>query len=289
MSASRWAFARSRRWLGYLALVLVFSIACILLSRWQLDRREEKVQENARVTANFDRAPIPAGTALPEIGTWSVDREWLPVELHGHYLGDQALLARARPNSGQPGFEQLVPFQDASGRVLIVDRGWIPTGQKQDAPDAVPAIPEGELVVVTRLKPAEPEIPGRSAPAGQIATIHPPAFAGTLGADRVWSAAYGLLATERTATGAPAAGSTGKLTDRPAMDEGNHLSYAVQWVVFALIAAGALALGIRNEYRIRNADDPRVQRAEAKRAARNRNRAPSDADEEDALLDGATP
>ena len=36
-----WSFLRSRRWLGYFALFIVFSIACVWLGNWQFERRAE--------------------------------------------------------------------------------------------------------------------------------------------------------------------------------------------------------------------------------------------------------
>lgn len=277
--AAGWRFAFSKRWLGYLALLIVFAIACGFLSRWQFDRREEKVAENHRIEANFDRAAVPIDEVLPELGSWDTEIEWMPVELHGRYLADQQLLARARPFNGFPGFEILTPFETDSGRIFIVNRGWVPTGNEQDAPDHVPAPPAGEVTVTARLKPGEPEIPGRSAPAGQIATIHLPTFAQQLGEDRVYQGAYGLLATED-----PAA-EHGDLVPRPQLTEGNHLSYAVQWIIFAVIAAAGLVLGIRNEYRYRNPDDPKVQAAKAREAARKARCAKTDGEIEDAILD----
>ena len=46
-----WGFALSRRWLGYLALVVVFAIACTLLSLWQIARRDEA---RADITLNHN-------------------------------------------------------------------------------------------------------------------------------------------------------------------------------------------------------------------------------------------
>lgn len=278
--ASKWGFAFSRRWLGYLALLIVFAIACGVLSHWQFERREERVTENHRIEANFDAAPVPIDEALPTTDAFDPDQEWLPVLLRGRYLADEQLLARARPMNGLPGFEILTPFETSDGRIFIVNRGWLSTGSAQDLPDEIPAAPAGDRTVVARLKPGEPEIPGRSAPEGQIATINLPTFAAALGTDRVYTGAYGLLAAEEPP--APA----GALTQKPQLTEGNHLSYAFQWIIFAIIAVVGLVWGVRNEYRHRNADDPAVLAARERERERRRRRGPSDADEEDALLDG---
>src|SRR5690606_11043464 len=99
------------------------------------------------------------------------------------YLVDDELLVRGRPLGGSPGFEQLVPFQLDDGRLFVVDRGWLPTGNAQDLPDVDPAPPAGPVTVVVRLKAGEPTIAGRSAPAGQVATIHLPTIAGIVGGE----------------------------------------------------------------------------------------------------------
>lgn len=55
--------------------------------------------------------------------------------------------------------------------------------------------------------------------------------------------------------------------------------------MFILIAAIGVAYAARQEYRGLNAGDASVLREDARRSERRRRRQPSDADEEDALLD----
>ncbi|GGA56683.1 hypothetical protein GCM10011490_03160 [Pseudoclavibacter endophyticus] len=277
--AGKWRFALTRRWFGYLGFVIVFAIACGFLSHWQFDRRDERVAANQHIEQNYDAAPVSLDTALPRLDAWDDGETWQPVVLHGRYLPDEQVLARARPMDGMPGFEILVPFETTDGTIFIVNRGWLQTGNEQDLPDEIPQAPSAEMTVVARLQPGEPQVPGRTAPEGQIATIHLPTFADRLGEDRVYTGAYGLLAAEEPP--APA----GKLPTKPALDEGNHLSYAFQWIIFAVIAAIGLVWGVRNEYRHRNPDDPEVRAARERALERARRRGPTDADEEDALLD----
>jgi cytochrome oxidase assembly protein ShyY1 len=144
----------------------------------------------------------------------------------------------------------------------------------------VPEAPSGELTVTARLKPGEREIPGRTAPDGQIATIYLPTFAEELGTDRTYTGAYGLLRSESVDA------ETGELTPKPELTEGNHLSYAFQWIIFAVIAAVGLIYGLREEFKERNEDDPRVLAASARAEERRRNRGrKTDAEIEDELLD----
>jgi cytochrome oxidase assembly protein ShyY1 len=274
-----WRFALSRTWLGYLGLVVAFAIACTFLSLWQLARREEARAAIELVETNWESAPLALDRALPELDSFDPATTWQPVVLTGRYLVDEQLLARGRPLDGNAGYDVLVPFRLDDGSVFIVDRGWIPSGDDPDAPDAVPPPPTGEVTVVARLKPGEPLIPGRGAPEGQVATINLPAIAELTGPD-TYVGAYGLLDSEDPATAVrPTAAA------KPVADEGPHLSYAFQWVVFGILAFIGLAWAIRREYRLRNEDDPAErERAEARRR-RTQAKGPTDAEIEDALLD----
>jgi cytochrome oxidase assembly protein ShyY1 len=264
-----------RRWGAYLALVLVFAVACGLLSWWQWARRAETLAQGTLVTDNYESSPAPIDALLPSLGAWKAAEEWRPVHLHGHYLADEQLLVRNRVYNANPGFEVLVPLQLDDGRVFVIDRGWLPIGDTQDTPDHVPAPPSGAVTVVARLQQSEPVLPGRTAPDGQIPEINlteVATLAGTAGS--TFTGAYGLLDSE---TPPPAERPTA--AQEPVTDEGPHLSYAIQWIAFGILAFFGLFWAYRREKRI--AALPIEQQAAA-RAPRQRN---SDSDAEDAILD----
>ena len=275
-----WRFALNRRWIGYLAAAVVFAFLCVLLSQWQFARRDEALVEVTRVIENYDESPVPLASALPSLDVFDADKKWLPVMITGEYLADEQLLVRNRPFNGAPGFEVLTPLLLDDGSVFVVDRGWVEPGSTADAPVAVPAPPDGRVTVIAHLKPREPALLGRTAPEGQIPTIELGAVASLL--DRpTYTGAYGLLESE-----SPAPATRPAAAVRPQPDEGPHLSYAVQWIVFAIFGFGGLAYALRQEYRLINADDP----AERERALLRRAKAahrPTDADAEDELLDAA--
>ena len=81
-----WRFVLHRRWAGYLAVTVLFAIACALLSNWQFHRREEAVAEIHRIVANWDRGPIPLQQALHSLDSFEEDQKWTPVTLRGRYL-----------------------------------------------------------------------------------------------------------------------------------------------------------------------------------------------------------
>ena len=282
---------KAGRWAIYISLAVVFAIACAFLSNWQFSRNQERAEQLALVEANYDSTPVPLAELIPDGGELDPSDQWRQVELTGHYLADDELLVRNRPHGGTSAFEVLVPFQLDDGRVLLVDRGWVPPGQSQPDPDEVPAPPTGETTVVVRLKPGEP-LPnsGRSAPPGQVPTIHLPLIADTV-SDAAGQAmelsAYGVMASED-----PAPQTRPEPLASPSEDPGPHLSYAIQWILFAIMGFVFITYVIRSERRHRREDEEAEAEAEAaegtasRRAGASRRR-DRDAEDEDALLDAA--
>jgi cytochrome oxidase assembly protein ShyY1 len=285
---------RAGRWAIYLALAVLFAIACAFLSHWQFSRNEERSHQLALVAQNYDADPVPLAEAIPAGGTLDPQDEWRPVTLTGQYLVGDQLLARNRPHGGTSAFEVLVPFRLDDGRVLLVDRGWVPPGEDQPEPDAVPAPPAGVATVVVRLRPGE-ALPssGRSAPEGQVPTINLDLVAETIPSDEgdaLERSAYGVMVTED-----PAPATAPQALEPPSDDPGPHLSYAIQWILFAVMGFVFIGYVIRTERKHRREDaedagdeagsDERKDAAPA--VAVSRRRRDRDAEDEDALIDAA--
>lgn len=230
-----------KRWLGWLVVAAIFVIACVFLSEWQFSRREEALARIELIRSNYDQPATSLGSLLPH-NTFNPDHEWRPISLRGHYLPETAVLVRNRPLNGQPGFLSLVGFQLENGKVIAIERGWLPTGNLQDSPDITPVISNREIELVGRLRPAEPNI-GRDAPAGQLATINLRDWIKDRSIDAPAFKGFYLRMQSET----PSAGKVVKPMPMPEMSEGNHLSYALQWILFALMALAALMWAIRTE------------------------------------------
>ena len=160
---------------------------------------------------------------------------------------------RNRPHGGTAAFEVLVPFRLDDGRVLLIDRGWVPPGEDQPLPDASPLPPRVRSTVVARLRPGE-QLPssGRSAPEGQVPSINPELVAATIdpgvGADLELSA-YGVMVSED-----PAPATRPAAFAAPSEDPGPYLSYAIQWILFAIMGFVFIGYVIRTERRHRRED-----------------------------------
>ncbi|MGK0716197.1 SURF1 family cytochrome oxidase biogenesis protein [Leucobacter sp. W1153] len=274
-----WSFLRSRRWFGYLAMLVLFSLACVWFGNWQFDRRAEARAEIARIDANYDAPAVPLTDALAGLSDFTEDElKWQTVVATGTYVGEP-FLARNRPAAEGVGSNLIMPLQLADGSVFFVDRGWVPVSGADEIPANLPAAPTGTVTVEARLRASEPEIFGRSSSGRSVASINLPELSALLETERAYTGAYGQVVSETPA------GDTGLLPAKPERDEGPHLSYALQWYIFILIAIVGVAYAARQEYRNLNAGDASVLREDARRAERKRRRGPTDADVEDALLD----
>ncbi|MCD2442192.1 SURF1 family protein [Agromyces sp. SYSU K20354] len=278
---SEWRFVLSRQWAGYLALTVIFAIVCCALGTWQLNRRAEALAEVARIDANYDADPVPVAEALPDPAAFDVDQRWQVVALSGEFLTDEEVVVRNRPFEGSSGFEVITPFRLDDGTVFMVDRGWIPQNSEGRPSEAAPA-PSGEVDVTARLKAGEGGIAGRTSTGDELATIDLGELAERVG-EPAYTGAYGVLVQSGADVDEPPLAAA-----RPIRDEGPHLSYALQWYVFALLGFIGLAWAANQE---RKGLAEASAAGESTKAATREPRRPKrekrdeDADVEDGILD----
>lgn len=237
------------RWTGWFLVASLFALACFGLASWQIDRRAEAVSKIERVAANYDLEPIAFSNLSLLDAESVVDFEWRKIELSGRYLVDETLLVRNRAIAGQPGFVQLVPFETANGEQVIIERGWIPANS--DLNPAQEFRPSStEKLLIARVRVGE-TIPNRDSESGQLTSINLTEIKNRL-ATNLESDFYLRLVSE-----SPTESSYPQQLSKPVLDEGNHLSYAVQWIIFALMGFFALFWAFRQEQEYRRIEkDP---------------------------------
>lgn len=235
-----------RRWAPWLALVVLFAVATTLLSWWQFDRREERVERISQVVQNYDSAPIElADVTWLEIGNGLRAEEWRPLNLRGTFLPENAILVRNRPLNGSPGFLQLVPFKTDTGEVIVVERGWLPAGSDITEPLLNPLPDSQTKELVVRLRQGEADS-GKESVAGRLDTIDLGEFDELYPSLGIETRFYGRLASEL-----PQPAEAPLPQPKPSLNEGNHLSYALQWLLFGIMAFAAFWWAYRNDKRLR--------------------------------------
>ena len=248
---TRYAFLRQPRWLALAFLVVLIVPSFFLLSRWQLSRLDQRRHYNANVTANAQQAPVAVdGVMTPGSPPSSIGDQqmWRQVTATGHYDASRQVLVRKRPLQGANGFWVATPLVTDSGAVLVVNRGWIAAQGGAGAVQQVPAPPVGAVTVVGRVQPSQeaPSPQPSDLPAGQVTDLD----VALVGASAdVYPGYVDLVSSDP----AQAAGLTP--IPLPELDEGPHLSYAVQWVFFAVVAVTGFVLLARRERDYGDSDD----------------------------------
>ncbi|MFN8156615.1 MAG: SURF1 family protein [Candidatus Nanopelagicales bacterium] len=241
---SSYGFLRQPRWLALGFLVLIVVPSFILLSRWQLHRLDERRHQNSVVETNSTATPVPVGTVMvPGAAADSIgdDEDWKQVTATGRYDVAHQVLVRKRPLDGANGYWVVTPLVTDSGTVLAVNRGWLEAkeGATAEVTD-VPAPPAGEVTVVGRVRPSEeaPKPQPSDLPAGQVTDLDVSLVAN---GSPVYPGYVDLVSSE------PAQEAGLSPIPLPDLTEGPHLSYAMQWVLFAVVAVVGFVLLVRRE------------------------------------------
>lgn len=241
-----------KRWLALLALVVVLTVAFVNLAQWQLRRLDERRGTNATVVAHEDAPVLPYQQVFDHP---IVDADaWQRVTVTGTFDAAHQLIVRYRNNGDNAGYEVVVPLRAADGRVVLIDRGFVTRPAGQDFPTSVAAPPTGQVTVVGHVRRNEqgPDIATTPA-SGSIRLINSDAIGAASGLSLVNGYIGALEMTPGQQGFEPIA--------TPPLDEGPHLSYAFQWITFAVIAVVGLFVFIRNDIRDRRKALERAARA----------------------------
>jgi len=85
-------------WVRAALFAVLLSAVCVVLGRWQWGRHEAKVARAERIERNYEAAPVPVATVLPDpAAPLPADSEWRQARLQGSYWPDRTVLVRNRP------------------------------------------------------------------------------------------------------------------------------------------------------------------------------------------------
>ena len=278
-----------RRWTVWFLLATVFAVACWFLSQWQLARLNEVKGVISRINQNYDAQPAELAQLLTSSAKFDAQNEYRPVEVSGGYQWMNTALVRNRPLNGQPGFEVFAPFELTNGKIVFVDRGWLATGTNQDLPDRIVLPPKVQVSLIGRIKQSAADSGRNYDKQAQLQLGAPSAIeaarALNLPAASFYDDFYLILDSESAGDGSTLMRDAAlKPLLRPEYTEGNHLSYAMQWILFALMAFFAIGWAIRQELLHRKAALDPTFVVKKRRAVGS-----IDAEVEDALVDSSSP
>lgn len=224
------ALLRSPRWIGFTAIALVAIIGFGLLSRWQWQRAEEH---------RIERLTIEQGEQVQGLVTNISDLDpFSRVDVQGTYVDRYTTLVRQRPQDGSNGYWVVTPL-DASGKgdFLWVVRGWVPASTNALERPVIEPAPAGSIRITGVVREFEdPRSDVSGLPMGVVSRMSVEELP-----------AIGPIQNRalQVVTSAPSEGITA--VDLPTVDEGQNISYAVQWIIFAIIATGGWFIFLRRE------------------------------------------
>jgi surfeit locus 1 family protein len=245
MSGSHFSFLLRPRWIAFHLLVFGSVALMIWLAFWQLDRLDERRDFNARVTEQIERPPAPLDVLLAEAGDDPEAIEWRQALVSGTYLPEQVVWFN-RSQDGLAGDNVLTALVVDDATTVIVNRGFVPLGID------VPAPPTSETQILARVRlPLErqrgelTDATGTGEPVTEVRRVD----LGQLSAQLPGELAPVYL---DLIDSIPAIDANDPLpVPAPTLDEGPHLSYAVQWLIFAVCVLIGWVLAVRRSIRSR--------------------------------------
>lgn len=232
MVVVRWKSLLQPGWLALTLVVFGFAVTCYtVLAPWQFDRHAERKAQNDAVSTSFSEQPRPLEEVLPPGRSPGQDTEWRRVLIEGTYLPEHEVIARLRTVQGEPAFEVLTPFRTSSGRVVLIDRGYLRPDNGAVPPYAAP--PDGVVRVEARVRADETDPQNRDAFADASTRGKLHAYAVD---SRIVARSSGLDISPgyfQLTEGQP--GVLGALP-LPTLEAGPFFSYALQWVAFGTMA-----------------------------------------------------
>ncbi len=202
-------------------------LLCLGLGFWQIERlfwkRELIAQRQAAVAA----APIAAPRSLEE----ARDLAFHPIADEGVFLHDKEIFLGATSEAGRNGYQVLTPLQESGGRIVFVNRGFIPAELKDSAKRSDGQIAGAVRIQgLLRLPPAQKPawfLPHNRADLNYWFWVDLPAMAAAAGLNRV-----APFYIDANATPNPGGWPKGAVTRLELRND--HLQYAITWFSLAV-------------------------------------------------------
>ncbi|MEU3986462.1 SURF1 family protein [Streptomyces sp. NPDC026672] len=248
-------FLLTRQWVILTLLALLLIPTMIRLGIWQMHRYEERSHRNQLVTDALAADPVPVERLTSAGHRVTSAERYHTVTATGTFDTSREVVVRRRVNSDDAvGFHVLTPFVLTDGKVLLVNRGWIPANGAQTAFPKIPAPPAGRTTVTGRLMADETTADSgiknlAGLPDRQVMLINSAQESRRLHADVLG----GYI--EQTAP-APKGDSPEQLSDPGKEDAPLNYAYMIQWWLFAAAVPVGWYVLVRREVRDREAAGP---------------------------------
>lgn len=249
-------------------IAVVASAGFVRLGIWQLDRHREVRRDNEVKTAKLAQEPVKLDSSLLRL-TGLNDLYWRRVEVSGKWDFDHEVVIRSRALAGTPGIHVVTPMRldveardsDGEGPSVLVLRGWLRSADAATAQMASARLEAGVSSESPRLALVRASRSGHGGPMVRLGSgeTEIPSYAAidveliAADADEVLPFFLQLLPDdghEADRSGQP------HPVPLPALGNGPHLVYMIQWFAFALITVIGTGAFLRREMRPRGYHGP---------------------------------
>lgn len=231
--------SRTRRIL--LALLVLLLVAVTLrLALWQWHRHEERTAANAVLIERREQPPFDLRGDLPPEGI-----EGRRIIAAGRFSNGGTIYLRSRVHRQAPGLHVVTPFRIAgTDRTVMVLRGFVHSADGITPPRNIPSPDTGE-VTIEGIAAAFPVTDDRGAP---VATAGDTTWL-RLDRDAALARSSGILPAYLVLAGGIEGPGRLEAAEPPALDDGPHLSYVIQWLLIgtAIAAFGIMVLRPRGD------------------------------------------
>ena len=231
-------------WLLGHVIALTACVTFVRLGIWQLDRLDERRERNAVVESRSTGEPVDALSVVRD-----EDAQYRRVVAEGRWMPDGEITIRNRTLQGSVGRHVVTPLELADGSWLYVNRGWVPVDVRPPPPCEAEESVEGVL----RASETRRSIGPRDPSDGVLTELNRVDL-GRLQAQVDAEVVPVWLQLESSS--AMRAGCNDELPiplDPLPLDEGPHLSYAMQWFLFTAVVGIGYPLLLRR--RIAQSDE----------------------------------
>lgn len=240
-----WAFARQPFWVFSHLFALSMVSLFVVLGLWQLDRLEQRRDNNQIVEARTSAQPL-----VLDVAPTGDDLEFRPATIIGFVVDDDVARIANRSQGGVAGEHVVAVVELSDGNLLAVNRGFVPINADVALTDLADLDASGGVQLSGWLRNSvEPEGWFAVTDTG-VGPVMPRLDTEALGQrlDRPVSPVW-LQMDDRTSSDSGLAQFPDPVP-LPELGEGPHLSYAGQWFIFAVLGVGFyLATVRRRAYR----------------------------------------
>jgi surfeit locus 1 family protein len=237
------------KWIIPTILVVLGMALLVYLGFWQLDRQQQKRDFNTMMAERWRSEPFDANAQpLPGDPEDIAELQYRRVAAKGEWDYANQILISNQTFQGTGGYRVVTPLILDDNRAVLVARGWIPAYSADEAtlnslvePAGAPIIGLASASQAIRGAPVSTPV---AAPQREWYRIDIPAIQGQM--------PYQLepVFLEQMPEEGRAYDALPIRSEPMALDEGNHLSYAIQWFTFALVLGFGYIMLVRQRTRL---------------------------------------